>query len=44
MTPEQSVIAAIVICIVGAVVTLLVARNKTVAGWLAFVFTRRRQW
>ena len=39
MTPEQSVIAAIVICIVGAVVTLLAARDKTVAGWLAFIFT-----
>jgi hydrogenase-4 component B len=39
MTPEQSVIAAIVLCIVGAVLTLLVSRNKTAAGWLAFVFT-----
>jgi hydrogenase-4 component B len=39
MTPEQSVIAAIVVCIIGAVATLLVSGNKTVAGWLAFVFT-----
>jgi hydrogenase-4 component B len=39
MTPEQSVIAAIVLCVVGAVLTLLVSRNKTAAGWLAFVFT-----
>jgi hydrogenase-4 component B len=39
MTPEQSVIAAIVLCIVGAVLTLLVSRNKTAAGWVAFVFT-----
>jgi formate hydrogenlyase subunit 3/multisubunit Na+/H+ antiporter MnhD subunit len=39
MTPEQSVIAAIAICITGAVVTLLTARNKDVAGWLAFGFT-----
>jgi hydrogenase-4 component B len=39
MTPEQSVIVAIGICITGAVVTLLAARNKTVAGWLAFGFT-----
>ncbi len=39
MTPEQSVIAAVVLCIVGAVLTLLVSRNKTVAGWLAFAFT-----
>ena len=39
MTPEQSVMAAIVICIAGAVLSLLVSRNKTAAGWLAFVFT-----
>jgi len=39
MTPEQSVIAAILICIVGAVLTLLVSRNKSAAGWLSFVFT-----
>ena len=39
MTPEQSVIAAILICIVGAVLTLLVSRNKTLAGWLAFAVT-----
>jgi len=39
MTPEQSVIVAIVICIVGAVLTLLASRNKTAAGWLALVFT-----
>jgi hydrogenase-4 component B len=39
MTPEQSVIAAIVICIVGAGANLLASRNRTVAGWLAFGFT-----
>jgi hydrogenase-4 component B len=39
MTPEQSVIAAVALCIAGAVVTLLVSRNKTAAGWLAFGFT-----
>ena len=39
MTPEQSVIAAIVLCMLGAVLTLLVSRSKTVAGWLAFAFT-----
>ncbi len=39
MTPEQSVIAAIVLCIAGALLTLLVSGNKTAAGWLAFVFT-----
>jgi formate hydrogenlyase subunit 3/multisubunit Na+/H+ antiporter MnhD subunit len=39
MTPEQSVILAILLCIAGAVLTLLVSRNKTAAGWLAFLFT-----
>ena len=39
MTPEQSVILAILICITGSVLTLLVSRNKTAAGWLAFIFT-----
>jgi hydrogenase-4 component B len=38
-TPEQAVVASIVICITGAVATLIVSRNKTVAGWFAFVFT-----
>lgn len=39
MTPEQAVVASILICIVGAVLTLLVSRNKTVAGWLSFFIT-----
>jgi formate hydrogenlyase subunit 3/multisubunit Na+/H+ antiporter MnhD subunit len=39
MTPEQSVVLAILICITGAALTLLVSRNKTAAGWLAFIFT-----
>lgn len=39
MTPEQSVLAAIVLCLGGAGLTLLASRNKTVAGGLAFVFT-----
>src|ERR1035437_10979647 len=39
MTPEQAVAAAILLCIVGAVLTLLVSRNKTIAGWLAFLVT-----
>ena len=43
MTPEQSVIAAILICLAGAVLTLLVSRNKTAAGWLAFASRRQRQ-
>ena len=39
MTPEQTVVTSILLCIAGAVLTLLVARNKTVAGWLAFLIT-----
>ena len=39
MTPEQAVLASILICMAGAVLTLLVSRNKTVAGWLCFVVT-----
>jgi formate hydrogenlyase subunit 3/multisubunit Na+/H+ antiporter MnhD subunit len=39
LTPEQAVIVAILTCITGAVLTLLVSRNKLVAGWLAFLVT-----
>jgi formate hydrogenlyase subunit 3/multisubunit Na+/H+ antiporter MnhD subunit len=39
MTPEQAVAAAILLCIAGAVLTLLGSRNKTIAGWLAFLVT-----
>jgi hydrogenase-4 component B len=39
MTPEQSVIAAIVVCIIGAGASLIASRNRTTAGWLAFGFT-----
>jgi hypothetical protein len=39
MTPEQAVFAAILLCIAGSLLTLLVSRNKTVAGWLAFGVT-----
>ncbi len=39
LTPEQAVVASILICLGGAVLTLLVARHKTVAGWLAFAIT-----
>ncbi len=39
LTPEQAVVAAIVTCVVGAVLTLLVARYKTLAGWLTFLVT-----
>ena len=39
LTPEQSVVAAIRVCLAGALLTLAVSRNKTVAGWLAFAVT-----
>jgi formate hydrogenlyase subunit 3/multisubunit Na+/H+ antiporter MnhD subunit len=39
MTPEQAVLVSILTCIAGAVLTLLVSRNKTLAGWLAFLVT-----
>jgi hydrogenase-4 component B len=38
-TAEQAVFAAILLCITGALITLLASRNKTLAGWLAFLFT-----
>jgi len=39
LTPEQAVVASILLCVAGAVLTLLVSRNKTAAGWLAFIVT-----
>src|SRR5438552_14585440 len=39
LTPEQAVFASILSCVAGALLTLLVSRNKTAAGWLAFVVT-----
>jgi len=39
MTPEQAVFASILICLAGAVLTWLVAKNRLVAGWLAFLVT-----
>ena len=36
LTPEQSVIAAILVCIGGAVLTLFCSGRRTLAGWLAF--------
>jgi formate hydrogenlyase subunit 3/multisubunit Na+/H+ antiporter MnhD subunit len=39
MTPEQAVVASILLCLAGAGVTLLVARNRTLAGWVAFLVT-----
>ncbi len=37
ITPEQAVFGAIVICLAGAVLTLVVSHFKTFAGWLAFL-------
>ena len=39
MSPEQAVVVSILICLAGAVLTLLVSRSKTAAGWLAFLIT-----
>ena len=39
MTPEQAVLASILICVAGAIATLLVSRYRTVAGWLSFLVT-----
>ena len=38
LTPEHAVLAAILICLGGAVVTLMVSKNRTLAGWVAFAF------
>ncbi len=39
MTAEQAVFAAIVSCSAGALLTLLAARRRMLAGWLGFSFT-----
>jgi len=39
MTPEKAVLASILICVAGAVLTWLTARSRTLAGWLAFLVT-----
>jgi len=39
MSPEQAVANAMLICIGGAVLTLLTSRRKTLAGWIALVAT-----
>jgi formate hydrogenlyase subunit 3/multisubunit Na+/H+ antiporter MnhD subunit len=39
ITPEQAVVYSIVICIGGAVATLLVSQSKSVAGWISFFAT-----
>ena len=39
MNPEQAVFAAIACCAAGAALTLIVARWRWLAGWMAFAFT-----
>lgn len=39
MTPEQAVLSALLTCIAGALVTALLSRSRTLAGWLNFVIT-----
>ena len=39
LTPEQLIVAAILTCLGGAVLTLVCARGKTLAGMLAFGVT-----
>ncbi len=39
LSPEQNVLASILICLGGAVLVLLFSRKKTVAGWFAFCVT-----
>jgi hydrogenase-4 component B len=36
LTPEQSVVVAMLLCTAGAAVTLVIAQRKSLAGWLAF--------
>ncbi len=39
ITPEQAVLASILICIGGALLTLVISANKTLAGWVNFLVT-----
>ncbi|HXZ78415.1 MAG TPA: proton-conducting transporter membrane subunit [Terriglobales bacterium] len=39
MTPERAIVAAILLCIAGAVITLLCARFRTLAAWVSFAVT-----
>jgi len=39
ISPEQSVVASILICMAGAILTLTTSRNRSLSGWLAFIFT-----
>lgn len=39
MSPELSILVAILTCMAGALVTLLVSRSRMLAGWIAFFVT-----
>ena len=39
LSPEQSVLASVLVCIGGAVLVLPACRNKTAAGWFALLVT-----
>lgn len=39
LSPEQAVLAAILICVAGAVFVLTMSRSKILAGWFAFLVT-----
>jgi len=39
MNPEQAVLFSILLCLIGAGMTFLVSRHRTVAGWVASLFT-----
>lgn len=39
MTPEQAVVDAILLCVAGSLLSALVSRFRTLAGWLNFVVT-----
>lgn len=39
MTPAQALLGSLLTCFAGALVTLLVARHRTLSGWLAFLAT-----
>ncbi len=39
LTPEQAVLASILVCIGGALLALVLSGHRTVAGWLTFLVT-----
>ena len=39
MTPANAIISALIVCAGGAIVSLLVSKNKALAGWLCFLAT-----